>query len=109
MLLSKHEFSLYYGQKFSPKARQINLGAKFDDDGAEVQNGETFVLTSPGDAAFLPTKFPAEHFQDLFRLNFGSTQVRIHSVVSLIYKFSKTLDEFIIDKQTAGQKWISLF
>ena len=109
VLVSDHEFSLFYGQKFSPKAKQINLGAKFNAEGTEVDSGDTFILTSPGDAASLPTTFPADHFEDVFRLNFGSTRVRIHSVVSLIFKFSKTLDEFIIDRRTQGQRWISLF
>lgn len=101
-------YSIYYGQRFSRESKRINFGQEFDEAGEEVSKAETFVLNSPGDAARLPTHFSAEHFGNLFGRNFGNSAVRIHSVVNLVYKFAKGLEDFEAEK-TTGQRWVDLF
>jgi hypothetical protein len=109
LLNSKDQtYSVYFGQRFSVD-REILMGQTFDENGVRTLKATTYELSAPTDVSRLPLRFSAEYFAQLFVQNFGSSDVRIHSVLNVIYRFSVGLDNFGKDKQTAGQVWVKLF
>lgn len=94
-------FSLYFGQRFA-ESKELHHPAGED-------KSEVFELEALSDVARLPTQFPTAAFKAIFESTFANSDVRVERVVNIVYLFSKALRRFSADKQTAGQKWVSLF
>jgi hypothetical protein len=104
----EESYSVYFGQRFSTE-KEIMYGMEFDQDGGRTVKALTYELVAPTDVARLPLRFSSEYFASLFQKNFGSSDVRVHSVLNVVYRFSLGLQSFNKDKHTAGQKWIKIF
>jgi hypothetical protein len=110
VVLQKGEtFSLYFGQKFSAVSKEVLFGTEFDAEGGRDVAPATYELSAPTDVDRLPLRFSSEYFQELFKKNWGSSDVKVVQVVNVVYKFTKALRRYSHDKATEGQSWVSLF
>ena len=96
------------GSAFFSVDKEVLYGQEFDADGIRTKKSETYVVESPTDVHRLPTSFSAEYFGELFKKNFGSSDVKVRSVICLIYKFTKGMQNYEKEK-TTGQRWVKLF
>jgi hypothetical protein len=107
---SQKTYSVYFGQRFSTESKHVYYISNSDVKEDDVTGRETtYHIDRPTDVELLPTRFSTEHFGDLFKKTFASSQVHVHSVVNIIYKFTIGLAHYDTDKETPGQKWIRLF
>jgi hypothetical protein len=109
---AQNTYSVYFGQRFSTESKNVYYVSKNADgeDQDDVTGRETtYTINRPTDAELLPTRFSTEHFGDIFKKTFASSQVHVHSVINIIYKFTVGLSHYDADKTTPGQKWIRLF
>jgi hypothetical protein len=108
VLQKEDSYSMYYGQRFSLESKEVMFGQEFDSDGVRTLKAATYEVSGVGDVSRLPTSFSTEYFGELFKKNFGASNVKVHSVVNLIYRFSKGLQNFE-EQKTTGQAWVRLF
>jgi hypothetical protein len=107
VLQKEDSLSVYFGQRFSVD-REVLFGQEFDEDGIRTKKAETYTVNTPTDVLQLPTTFTTEYFGELFKKNFGASNVKVRSVINLIYKFTKGIKNWDKEK-TTGQRWVTLF
>jgi hypothetical protein len=90
-------FSVYYGQDF---------GALTHRD--QSVGGEIVTVHNLGDCDLIPTVFTSNDFADVFDRTFQDTDASVHSLISIIFKFSALLSNYERDKRVT-QSWSKLF
>jgi hypothetical protein len=103
-----HSYSVYFGQRFSSECKEVLFGMEHDEHDNITKKCHAFQLTMPTDSNVLPVKFSTEYFSELFKKNFSNSNVRVHSVINLIYKFTKAMIDYD-DEAKTGQRWVRLF
>ena len=94
----RNSWSIYFGQRFGG-SKSVHFAEN---------KSEFYELNDVSDAERLPTNFSTEDFRHIFNMNFETSAVKIDSICSLIYKFSKGFDDFSSEK-TTGPQWVELF
>ena len=80
-------FSVFYGQSFSD---------------FEYTLGAPEVIRHLGDVSAIRTDFDIHDFSDVFFANFEHTQVRVVSIINIVFLITRYLQNFERD-QTVGQ------
>ena len=110
----EHTFQVFYGQSFG-RARTLFLGdKKQQQQPGDVEQLEQLFLEFPVvselQAAELPQDWSLADFQELYRQHFATSNVEVHSVISLIYFFSKGLTDYQRQHTLSAQpEVVSLF
>jgi len=114
----EHTFQVFYGQSFG-RARTLFLGDKKQQQQQQQQPGDVeqleqlfleFPVVSELQAAELPQDWSLADFQELYRQHFATSNVEVHSVISLIYFFSKGLTDYQRQHTLSAQpEVVSLF
>lgn len=99
----------YFSPQSFGSSKSIYMGQQVNLDGEVEKLFEEYEIKDAGDIASLPTDFNAADFATIYAANFAKSDVRIHSVVNLIYIWSLGLSSFDNDRRTAGRRWIDLF
>jgi len=67
------------------------------------------VVRDLGQVRELPTRFTAENFNNVFKANHESTDVSVHSIISIVYLMRRTLDNYERDKVSTGRVLRTLY
>lgn len=86
-------FQVFYGQSYG-RARSVYLGQVVDEEGELEQLFQEFPVSSEKEAQALPTDWFISDFQELFKRNFATSDVVVHEIISLVYFFSKGMDNY---------------
>jgi hypothetical protein len=101
-------YSIFFGQRFSAESKELLYGMEHDADDNITKKAASYSISTVGDTVHLPVIFSTEYFGSLFKRNFGSSEVRVSQVVSLIYKFTRGMKNYE-EEATSGQRWVRLF
>jgi hypothetical protein len=99
-----HTFQVFYGQSFG-RARTVYLKSNKNDDLLQQQQQHQpleslfleYPVASATQASELPTDWSLADFQELYRQHFDNSNVEVHEVISLVYFFSKGLENYARD------------
>jgi len=62
-----------------------------------------------GEVRLLPTRFSAENFSRVFKANHESTDVSVHSIISIVFLLRRDLDNYERDKVSQGRCLLTLY
>ena len=99
-------WEIFFGQNFSPDSQKEIRYGQYEEGRVE---GKFFTLNAPLDVVKIPTTFPVEHFNEIFQRTFFSSNVIVHSIVNLVFKFQKGIEKFDSSESLYAQRWTKLF
>lgn len=103
----KESYRIYYGQSYG-SAKAIFAGQRSDVEGKADRLFREHLLTTDADAAAVPTEFDREEFAAIFKRNFETSAVTVHSILNVVFIFGLGLEDYEKDR-TVGQKLIKLW
>jgi hypothetical protein len=91
-------FSIFYGQDYTSDGRR------------SVMMSGVHQVFDLSDVSDLPTDFTVDSFEGAFNRIFAEgSQVRVHSLVNVVFLIRKTLDKYMQDKTTVGRSHVMLY
>jgi hypothetical protein len=91
-----HTYSLYFGLDYTLGPRSLTTAP-------------VFKVKIASDLDQLPLSLPLENYQKLFHKTFKDTKVTVKQLVSIVYLWRLTLDNFLAEKKTEGRMHIKLY
>ena len=102
-------FSVYFGQSFG-NAKAVFYGQEHDPVSGEISRlFSEYAVSEASHLKALPTRFTTEDFAGIYKRNFASSNVAVHSVISLVYFFSVGLEHYARDSTLASRTPLRLF
>ena len=90
---AQRTFQVFYSQSFG-RAKALFMGQKFSASGSVERLFLEFPVSTAIQAGELPTDWSLADFQELYHQNFESSNVEVHEIISLVYFFSKGLEDY---------------
>jgi hypothetical protein len=91
-------FSIFYGQDYTSDGRR------------SIMMGDIYQVFELRDVSDLPTEFTVDSFEQAFnRIFSGGSDVRVLSLISVVYIIRRTLNSYERDKVTGGRSHVMLY
>jgi hypothetical protein len=105
----ENTFQVFYGQSFG-RAKSLFMGSGDADVGKLDKAFLEFTVSNASQAAALPTDWSLEDFRSLYSRHFDSSNVEVYEIISLVYFFSKGLEDYQKQKtRSARPEVVNLF
>jgi hypothetical protein len=85
----------------------VFYGQDFGEDDYNFSTDQ--LVRNLGEVRLLPTRFSAENFSRVFKANHESTDVSVHSIISIVFLLRRDLDNYERDKVSAGRCLLTLY